>query len=134
MAANPAGELDGLVGQSLARKSNVRSNEAPTKAPIPLEAIIPLFVPPLSENLFKKFMKVFMETMQAQAQALVELWEPLLKASSQETYSGKSHIDGYHFCQQCEGYFKTSDAIWMNHILFVTTFLYNPISLKEAQY
>ena len=64
---NPARELDELAGaQGPARGSNAGSNEAFPKAPTPLEAFTPPFVPPTSKDLFTKFMKVFMKTMQAQ--------------------------------------------------------------------
>ena len=63
--ADPAGKLDDLAGQSSAKRSNIVSNEAPTKAPTLLEATTLYLVPPLSKNFFTKFMKVFMETTQA---------------------------------------------------------------------
>ena len=72
-----------------------------------------------------------METTQAQA---TEPRERPLKARTPETYSGKSHIDCYHFCQQCEDYFKTSGATEMNCTLFAAIFLRGSISLKWAQY
>ena len=63
---NPAKELDELAGaQGPARRSNAGSNEILTEAPTPPEASIPSLVPPTSEDLFTKFMKVFMETTQA---------------------------------------------------------------------
>ena len=97
---NPTGELDKLAGaQRPARRSNAGSDEAPTEAPTPPEASTPLFVP-LPKDLFTKFMKVFMKVTQAQAQALTESQEHLLKARTPETYSRKSYMDCYHFCQQ----------------------------------
>ena len=126
-----AGELDKLVGaQSPARRSNAGSDEAL----IPLEASTPPFVPPTSKDLFTKFMKVFMETTQAQAQVLAEPQKRPLKARTPETYSGKSHMDCYHFCQQCEDYFETSGAMGMNHTPFATTFLCGTVSLRWAQH
>ena len=93
---NPAGELDELAGaQGPAKGSNAGSNEALTLS----EAFTPPFVPPISEDLFTKFIKVFMETTQAWDQLKPQ--ERLLKARTPETYSGKSHMDCYHFCQQC---------------------------------
>ena len=88
---DPAGELDELAGAQGGR-SDAGSDEAPTPPEAPPPA-------PTSEDLFTKFMKVFMETTQAQTQILAEPWEYLLKARIPETYSGKSHIDCYHFCQ-----------------------------------
>ena len=43
-------------------------------------------------------MEVFMEITQAWNQEQLELQEHLLKARTPETYSGKSHMDYYHFC------------------------------------
>ena len=121
-----AEEMDELAGaQGPARGSNAGSNEAPT----PPEASTPSFVPP-TEDLFTKFMKVFMETTQAQAQALAEPRERPLKARTPETYSGKSHIDCYYFCQQCEDYFKTSGTTGMNHTPFTATFFGGTLSLR----
>ena len=126
-----AGELDELAGaQGPAMRSNVRSDEAPTEAPTPPEASTPPLVPPTSKDLFTKFMKVFMETTQAQAQALAEPQERPLKARTSETYSRKSHMDCYHFCQQYEDYFETSGATGMNRTPFAATFLRDAISLR----
>ena len=130
-----AGELDELAGaQGPAKRSNAGSDEAPIETPTPLEASTPPLIPPTSEDLFTKFMKVFMQTTQAQAEALAEPRERPLKARTPETYSGKSHMDCYHFCQQCEDYFKTSGATGMNRTPFAATFLCGTISLKWAQH
>ena len=64
---------------------------------IPPKASTPPLVPFFAKDLFTKFMKVFMET--TQAQALAEPPECLLKAKTPETYWGKSHMECYHFCQ-----------------------------------
>ena len=128
---HPAGELDELAGaQGPARRFNAGSDETPTEAPTSPEASTPPHVPLTSEDLFTKFMKVFMETTQAQAQALAEPRERPLKARTPETYSGKSHMDCYHFCQQCEDYFETSGATGMNRTPFAATFLRGAISLR----
>ena len=95
---DPAGELDELASaQGPARKSNAKSDEAPTKAPISPEASTLPLVPPTSEDLFTKFIKVFMETTQAREQ--LEPRKRPLKARTPETYSGKSYMDCYYFCQ-----------------------------------
>ena len=125
---DPAGELDELASQGPARGSNVGSDEAP----IPPEASTPPLVPPTSEDLFTKFMKVFIETTQAQAQALAEPRECPLMARTPETYWGKSHMECYHFCQQCEDYFETSGASGMNRTPFAASFFRGSISLRWA--
>ena len=128
---NPAGELDELAGtQGPAKRFNAGSNEALT----PPKASTPPLVPLTSKDLFTKFMKVFIETTQAQAQALAEPRERLLKARTPETYFKKSHMDYYHFCQQCEDYFETSGATRMNRTPFAATFLRGAISLRWAQH
>ena len=132
--ANPTGEQDELAGQGLIRGFNAGSNEAPTEALIPLKAPTPPLVPPSTKDLFTKFMKVFMETTQAQAQALAEPQEQPLKARTLETYWGKSHIECYHFCQQCEDHFKISGATRMNCTSFAASFFRSSISIRWAQH
>ena len=68
-----------------------------------------------------------------QTNALAELRERLLKSKTPEIYWDKSHMDCYHFCQQCKNYFKTLDTTRVNHIHFTATFLCNPISIRWAQ-
>ena len=127
--ADPAGELNELAGtQGLAKRSNIRINEALT----PPEASILLLVSPPTEKLFTRFIKVFIEM--TQVQALAELQERLVKTKTPETYSGKSHRNCYHFCQQWEDYFKTSDTTGMNYTPFAAIFSYSIVSLKWAQH
>ena len=80
-------------------------------------------------------MKVFMVIMQAQAwdREQLEPREYSLKAIISDNYSGKSHINCYHFCQQCEDYFKTSGATRINHTPFPATFFRDTVNLRWAQ-
>ena len=127
------GALDELAGaEGPARRSNAGSDEALTEALTPPEASTLPLVPPTFEDLFTKFMKVFMETTQAREQ--LEPWECPFKARTPKTYSEKSHMDCYHFCQQCKDYFKTSGATGMNRTPFAATFLRDAISLRWAQH
>ena len=134
LPADPTGEQNELAGQGPIRGFNAGSNEAPTKAPISPEAHTLPLVPPSTEDLFTKFMKVFMETTQAQVQVLAEPRERPLKAWTPETYWGKSHMKCYHFCQQCKDHFKTSGAIGMNRTLFTASFLRGSISIRWVQH
>ena len=126
--ANFAGELNELIGQNPAKGSNAGSDK--TFIESPPEAPTPPLIPFISENFFTKFMKVFMETTQAQDQ--LELWEFSLKARTPKTYVRKSNMDCYHFYQQCEDYFNTFGATEMNCTLFAATFLRSFISLRWA--
>ena len=97
---NPARELDKLAGaQGPAKRSNAGSDEAFTEAFTSPEAPTPPFVHLTSKDLFIIFMRVFMEIIQAQVQALAEPQEHPLKARTPKTSSRKSYIDCYHFCQ-----------------------------------
>ena len=71
---------------------------------------------------------------QARDREQLEPQERPLKAKTSETYSKKSHIDCYHFCQQCEDYFETSGATKINRISFATIFFRGSISLRWAQH
>ena len=79
-------------------------------------------------------MKVFMKMTQAQAQVLAEPQEQLLKAQTLEIYWGKSHMECYHFCQQCEDHFKTSGITGINCTPFAALFLRGSISIKWAEH
>ena len=124
--------VDSTEQDELADAQGRRSNASSNEAPIPPKAPTPPLVLPPSEDLFTKFMKVFMETTQAQDQ--LEPRGRLVKARTPETYSRKSHMDCYHFCQQCEDYFETSGATGMNRTPFAATFLRGAISLRWAQH
>ena len=98
-SANPTREQNNLASQGPVQRFNAESDEAPTKAPTPPEAPIPPLIPPFTEDLFTKFMKVFIETTQAQVQALAEPQKRPFKAQTPKTYYDKSHIEYYHFYQ-----------------------------------
>ena len=71
-----AKELDELAdAQGLIKKSNAGSNKASTKALTPSEAPTPPLIPLPAKGLFTQFIKVFIETTQAQApdQKLLEV-------------------------------------------------------------
>ena len=126
-------EQDELVSaQVLAKRSNAGSDETPTNALIPLEAPTLPLVSSFTEDFFIRFMKVIMET--TQAQTLTEWQKRQLKARTSDTYFKKFYIDCYYFCQQCEDYFKISSATRMNHTPFAAIFLYDTVNLRWAQH
>ena len=110
--------------QGSARRSDASSN----KTPILFETPTPPLAPPPSKDLFSKFIKVFIET--TQAQALAEPQKRLLKAKTPEIYLGKFHMEYYHFYHKCEEHFETSGNTRTNRTPFVTSFLHGFISLK----
>ena len=60
--------------------------------------------------------------------------EGQLKTRLPDLYYGKSHIECYHFCQQCEDHFDTADATTSNRTPFVASFLCNRISFQWHQH
>ena len=116
----------------LAGTQDGRSDANNDKALISLKAPTPPLILSSAEDLFTKFMKVFIET--TQAQALAEPQERTLKARTPEIYWGKSHMECYHFCQQCEDHFETLGATGINRTLFAASFFCNFISFRWAQH
>lgn len=104
---------------------------APTPAPPPISA----------EELFKQFMKTYeasvkvLEQNGGQAgQAPTEPRERPLKAKVPDVYYGRSHMDCFHFCQQCEDHFETAGATGANRTPFAASFLQGNISVRWAQH
>ena len=91
----------------------------------------PTPTPVASDELFKKFMKVYLETNQESRRPERK---QTLKAKVLEAYYDKSHMNCYHFCQQCKDYFETAGATGFNRILFTAFFLHGNISVRWAQF
>ena len=115
------------------------TSPAPSRNPTPgpdlvlalIPAPVPASAPVASEELFKKFMKAYLETNQGPRQPECE---QNLKAKVSEVYYGKSHMDCYHFCQQCEDHFETVGATGFNRTPFAASFLRGNISVHWAQF
>ena len=60
--------------------------------------------------------------------------EGQLKARFPDLYYGKSHIECYHFCQQCKDHFDTAGATGSNRILFAASFLRGRINFHWHQH
>ena len=95
------------------------------QAPIPA----PLPVPALALVLAATSAPVL-----APASNVAEAHREKLKARSPDLYRGKSHIDCYNFCQQCEDYFATAGATGPTRIPFAASFLRDRISFRWQQY
>ncbi len=53
-----------------------------------------------------------------------------LKAKNPDVYYGRSHMECYNFCQQCEDHFATCGATGPNRIPFATSFLRDQINFR----
>ena len=64
----------------------------------------------------------------APAPIVAEAPRKKLKARSPDVYRGKSHMDCYNFCQQCEDYFAIAGTMGSTWIPFAASFLRDQIS------
>ena len=78
-------------------------------------------------------MKAYLESNQGPRPPPAER-EQSLKAKVPEVYYGKSHMDCYHFCQQCKDHFETARATGTNRTLFAASFFRGSISILWTQY
>ena len=60
--------------------------------------------------------------------------EHLLKARFPNLYYRKSHMDYYHFCQQCKDYFDIARATGSNRTSFAASFLHGTTSYRWTQH
>ena len=128
----PVGGLhSGSTSPALSRNPTLGPDQVP--ALIPATASAPAPAPAPTNELFKKFMKAYLELNQGPRQPPEER-ERTLKATVPEVYYGKSHIDYYHFCQQCKDYFETAGATRFNRTLFAASFLRGNINVYWAQF
>ena len=118
-STSPALSRNPTPGLKLVRALNPALNPAPVPAP----------APPSFDELFKQFMKAYLESNQGPRQSPMER-KQFFKAKIPEVYYNKSHIDCYHFCQQCEDHFETAGATGTNRTLFAASFLRKSISVR----
>lgn len=57
-----------------------------------------------------------------------------LKSRLSDLYSGKSHMECYHFCQHCEDHFDTASATGPHRTPFAASFLRGRISFRWHQH
>ena len=122
----PGGEDEGDPPEAPTKGSHT-----PTHSPAVSWAPTPAL--PSNDELFKQFMKAYLESNQGPSQPPEECKRPL-KAKVPDVYYGKSHMDYYHFCQQCEDHFETSRATGTNRTPFAASFLRGNISVQWTQF
>ena len=124
-----------------ASRSDSESDElwAPEEdTPAPSHASAPALVEPTlalkySEADLMRILKIFLETKGQEPKAEV-LRERPLKAKVPDVYFGKSYMDCYHFCQQCEDYFEIASATGLTRTPFAASFLRGKINFRWHQY
>ena len=92
-------------------------------------------VPKYSEDDLQRILKAVLEARApVPAPVVSEVPREKLKARSPDVYRGKSHMDCYNFCQQCEDYFATAGATGPTRIPFAASFFRDRISFRWQQY
>ena len=92
-------------------------------------------VPKYSKDDLQRIFKAVLETQApVPASAVSETPRKKLKTRSLDVYHGKSYMDYYNFCQQCEDYFATARATGPTRILFAAFFFWNQITFHWQQY
>ena len=99
-------------------------------APAPVEPILAL---KYSKADLMRILKIFSETKGQEPKAEVPRERPL-KAKVPDVYFGKSHMDCYHFCQQCEDHFETAGATGSTRTPFAASFLRGKINFRWHQH
>ena len=99
-------------------------SHASTSAPVE-----PTLALKYSEADLIRILKIFLETKGQEPKAKVPRKQPL-KAKIPDIYFGKSHIDCYHFCQQCEDHFETAGTTGSNRTPFAASFLCGKINFR----
>ena len=111
--------------------------------PAPSHASAPIFTPastPAETQTPKytkadllRILKIFSETKGQEPKPEVSRERPL-KAKVPDVYFEKSHMDCYHFCQQCKDLFETAGATGSNRTPFAASFLRGNINFRWHQY
>ena len=123
---------------------SVAPSIAPPDSSLPHESEIseqpPMFPANTSTPKYSKddLQRIFKAVLEAQAPApapvpvlvVSEVSREKMKARSLDVYCGKSHMDCYNFCQQCEDYFATAGATGPTRIPFAMSFLRDRISFR----
>lgn len=105
------------TGSEAATVSSHAGTPAPSQAPT-LASAPTLFS---IDELFKQFIQVYLELVKNSS--LAEPKKKPLKTRFLDIYWGKSHMNCYHFCQQCKDHVDIAGATSLKRIPFVALFL-----------
>ena len=121
--------------QGCGRSRREHASEGPLKSSPPPEsshdkALVnpPAVEPPIAKYTKKDLQRILRTVLKARALPSDGTREKPLKARSPDVYRGKSHMECYNFCQQCEDHFATARAKGPNRIPFAAFFLRDRIT------
>ena len=110
-------------------KSSPPPESSHDEAPVNLPAV----KPPVAKYTEEDPHKILRTVLEARAPS-DGAREKSLKARSSDVDCGKSHMECYNFCQQCEDHFATAGAKSPNRISFAVSFLRDRINFRWQQY
>ena len=94
----------------------------------------PAVEPPVAKYTEEDLQRILKTVLEARALPSDGIREKPLKARSPDVYCGKSYMECYNFCQQCEDHFATAGAKGPNRIPFAASFLRDRINFRWQQY
>ena len=108
-------------------------------SPLPKSSYDKTSVNPLAEPLVAKYIeedlqKILKTIFKARAPPSDGPRKKPLKVRSPDIYCGKSHMEYYNFCQQCDDHFAIAGAKGLNRIPFAAFFLLDCINFRWQQY
>ncbi len=128
LGSNKPGPSEAPAG-SEAPEAPARSLEAPLGSPEALP--LPIFQDPgakcYSQQDLDRIIQTFLQNSKGGSGYK-------LKAKTQDVYRGRSDIECYNFCHQCEDHFAICGATGPNRILFATSFLRDQINFRWQQH
>ena len=126
--------------QGRGRPHRERTSKSPSGSSFPSESshdetpVNPHVESPIAKYTEEDLQRIFQTVLKAWAPPSNGPREKPLKAKLPDVYCGKSHIECYNFCQQCEDYFTIARAKGPNRILFAAFFLRDRINFCWQQY
>ena len=135
---SPGGEDEparGLPGAPT-KDNNIFTPSPPvSRAQTPALTLAPPPVPSSTEKRCQQLLKTYAATVKLleQNHAPGPCEQPF-KAWFSNLYYVNSHMDYYHFCQQCENHFETAGASGPNRILFAASFLRGSVVQRWHQH
>ena len=110
----------------------------PTPAPTPAAAVAlaPAAIDSVAKYLAENLQGILKTILKARAPASQQdsYSEKPLKARAPDIYRGKTHMECYNFCRECEVHFATAGATGLNRAPFAATFLKDQALFRWQQY
>ena len=127
--------MTSIRGRGRACKERTSEGSSPPPESIYDETPVnpPAVKPPVPKYTEEDLQKILRTVLEARAPSDGAREKPL-KARLPDVYCGKSYMECYNFCQQCEDHFATAKAKGPNRIPFAALFFRDRINFRWQQY